>query len=787
MTTPAAPSAPFPSFFDPTGPLYACGDDDRELFDRRLRHWMPPDGFDAHAHLYDLRHLHPDAPRDAFGPSSAVGFEVYRRCCSAWMGDRAPADGVFFAFPAKQVDFAAANAFLHREVRDRPGSRGLLLIGPHHDPGAIERQVVDERWAGFKVYHVYAAGNDTFRAPCEAYLPEWSWELADRHGLAIMLHIVLDRALADPRNETYLVEHLRRYPHARLVLAHAGRGFCAAHTFDAVETLRTFDNVWFDTSAICEPLPFEAILRTFGPRRLMFGTDFPVSSMRARPVSLGDGFWWMYDTEIDWKNWSLGRPRPCGLESLIALQHACRATRLRDGDVERIFRDNARELLGLQRPTATKTQQLYDEAKRLIPGATQLLSKRAEMYAPNRWPAYYAEARGCRVVDLDGREYLDFATSGIGSCLLGYAHPEVTAAVVRRVELGSMSTLNSPEEVELARRLIGLHPWAEAARFARSGGEALAVATRIARASTGRDVIAVCGYHGWSDWYLAANLGDDRSLDGHLLPGLQPAGVPRGLRGTVVTFPYNQIDALKQIVVDHGANLAAVVMEPTRNVDPLPGFPADVRTLCDAAGARLVFDEVTAGFRFGRGGAHLQYGVAPDLAVFAKALGNGHPIAAVIGRKAVMDAAQSSFISSTYWTEGVGPTAALSVLDVLTRHDVPRHIATIGARFRDGCADLARRHRVPLQLGGHPALTYVSFDHPDGAALLTLLTVRMLERGFLAAGGFYPSLAHEPRHVEAFLAAAAPVFAELREALERGDAVQRLGGAVKHSGFARLT
>src|SRR5207248_8977748 len=136
-------------------------------------------------------------------------------------------------------------------------------------------------------------------------------------------------------------------------------------------------------------------------------------------------------------------------------------------------------------------------------------------------PAYFAEARGCRVVDLDGREYLDFTTGGIGSCLLGYGHPEVTAAVMRRVSLGSMSTLNSPEEVELARRLIALHPWAEQARFARSGGEALAVAARIARASTGRDIIAVCGYHGWCDWYLAANLADDQSLDGHLLPGLQ--------------------------------------------------------------------------------------------------------------------------------------------------------------------------------------------------------------------------------------------------------------------------
>jgi glutamate-1-semialdehyde 2,1-aminomutase len=437
--------------------------------------------------------------------------------------------------------------------------------------------------------------------------------------------------------------------------------------------------------------------------------------------------------------------------------------------------------------TPQRSRDLYRVARRLIPGGTQLLSKRPEMFAPEQWPAYYAEARGCAVTDLDGRRYLDFTHNGVGACLLGYAHPQVTAAVVERVQRGSMCSLNGPEEVELARVLIELHPWAEQARFARCGGEALAIAARIVRAATKRDVIAFCGYHGWSDWYLAANLNADRALDGHLLPGLSPAGVPRGLEGTAVPFAYNRLDELEAIVRRHGQNLAAVIMEPTRNAPPLPEFLPGVRQLCDECGTKLVFDEVTTGFRFRLGGAHLDYGVTPDVAVFAKALGNGHPIAAVIGRATTMEAAEGTFISSTYWTEGVGPVAALATIRVCRECDVAAHVRQIGEQFRAACRRLGEQHGLPLMLGGYPALTTLGFAHPDNAALVTLFTVRMLAQGFLAGGGFYPTLAHQPEHLEAFAAAANPVFAELAEAVRNGDAASRIGGPIKHTGFARLT
>jgi len=436
-----------------------------------------------------------------------------------------------------------------------------------------------------------------------------------------------------------------------------------------------------------------------------------------------------------------------------------------------------------------KTQDLYRLARALIPGGTQLLSKRPEMFAPEQWPGYYREAKGCEVVDLDGRRYTDMSIMGIGACLLGYNDPDVTAAVVRRVEAGSMSTLNNPEEVELAQLLVRLHPWADRVRYTRTGGEAMAVAVRIARASTGRDVLAFCGYHGWHDWYLAANRapeGEADRLKPHLLPGLAPSGVPSQLAGTALPFAYNDLDALAAIVRERGQDLAAVVMEPTRSVDPNPGFLEGVRELCDRSGAVLVLDEITVGWRLALGGAHLRYGVVPDVAVFAKAIGNGHPMAAIIGRAAVMEAAQGSFISSTYWTEGVGPAAALATIAKMERIDVPGHVAAMGTRLRKGLDEIARRHAVPLKLAGHPAITSIGFDHPDALALQTLLTVRMLPRGILAGVGFYATLAHTEAHVDAYLAAADDIFAELAEAVRQGDASARIGGPIRHSGFQRL-
>jgi glutamate-1-semialdehyde 2,1-aminomutase len=431
-------------------------------------------------------------------------------------------------------------------------------------------------------------------------------------------------------------------------------------------------------------------------------------------------------------------------------------------------------------------QKLYQKARTRIPGGTQLLSKRPEMLLPDQWPAYYASARGAEVWDLDGNRYVDMSYNGIGACVLGYADPDVDAAVHAAVDAGSMCTLNCPEEVELADLLCELHPWAEMVRYARCGGEAMAVAVRIARARSGRDKIAFCGYHGWHDWYLSANLQAGDNLDGHLLPGLAPAGVPRGLAGTALPFHYNRIDELQEIVARHGSELAAVVMEPVRSQLPQPGFLEEVRELATTAGALVVCDEVSVGWRMNTGGAHLRYGLKPDIAVFAKAISNGYPMAAIIGAGDALQAAQDTFISSTYWTERIGPAAALATIRKHRERRVPEHLQAMGNRLQEGWRAAAEKAGFSITVTGLPPLAHFRIDAPDAQALRTLFTQRMLERGFLATNAYYATYAHQDCHIDAYLAAAGETFAELAQAIEANLVRSLLKGPVAHAGFYRL-
>jgi len=432
-------------------------------------------------------------------------------------------------------------------------------------------------------------------------------------------------------------------------------------------------------------------------------------------------------------------------------------------------------------------QALYRRARRRIPGGTQLLSKRPELFLPGRWPAYYASARGVEVIDLDGTRLIDMSLMGIGACVLGYADPDVDAAARQAIERGVMCTLNAPEEVELADLLCELHPWAEMVRYARSGGEAMSVAVRIARARTRRDVVAFCGYHGWTDWYLAANLGETDALDGHLLPGLDPAGVPRGLRGTALPFHYNRLDELQTLAEAHRGSLAAIVMEPQRGQAPAPGFLEGVRAIATRAGAVLIFDEITTGFRMAAGGIHLLHGVAPDIAVFAKAMANGYAMAAVLGSADVMQAAQSTFISSTNWTERIGPAAALATIRKLRRCRVAEHLIEMGTLVMEGWRRAAREAGLAIHVDGLPSLAHFTILHEDELALTTLFTQEMLQRGYLAFNQFKPSFAHQREHVEPYLEAVREVFSRLAVVARSGRAAELLGGPPAQRGFARLT
>ena len=429
-------------------------------------------------------------------------------------------------------------------------------------------------------------------------------------------------------------------------------------------------------------------------------------------------------------------------------------------------------------------QKLWKRAKRVIPGGNMLLSKRAELHLPEQWPAYFSRAKGCRVWDLDGREYIDMSIMGIGTNILGYGHDAVDQAVIGTVAAGNMSTLNCPEEVYLAERLVELHPWAEMVRLARSGGEANAIAVRIARAATGKDKVAICGYHGWHDWYLSANLGDDENLAGHLLPGLEPKGVPGNLRGTVFPFVYNDFNGLEALVKTH--DIGVIKMEVFRNHPPEDDFLKKVRQLATGRGIVLIFDECTSGFRQTFGGLHKMYGVEPDMAMFGKALGNGYAITAIIGRREVMEAAQSTFISSTFWTERIGPTAALKTLEVMEEERSWETITRTGENITERWKALAKKHGLTISTSGLPALTGFSFDSPNELAYKTLITQEMLAKGYLAGSNVYACTAHTPEIVDRYFDALDPVFALVKECEDGRDVMALLKGPVCHGGFKRL-
>jgi glutamate-1-semialdehyde 2,1-aminomutase len=433
------------------------------------------------------------------------------------------------------------------------------------------------------------------------------------------------------------------------------------------------------------------------------------------------------------------------------------------------------------------SQELYKRAKDLIPGGTQLLSKRPEMFLPELWPAYYDRANGCEVWDLDGNRYTDMSTMGVGSCVLGYADDDINKAVKFAVDKGNMCTLNAPEEVELAELLLKLHPWAEMVRYARTGGEAMSVAVRIARAKAGKDIVLFCGYHGWHDWYLSSNLADEKSLDGHLLPGLSPLGVPRCMKGLTYPFNFNDTHGFLKLIGEHKDSVGVVVMESIRNISPDKEFIETIRHVTEEKGIILMVDEITAGFRLNNGGAHLLFGLKPDIAVFAKGISNGFPMAAIIGKQEVMEVAQDTFISSTYWTDRIGPRAALATINKMKENNVTEHLIRAGKKVKDLWGTMASKYDIEIEISGIDPLGHFEFKNEKPLVLKTLFTQLMLEKGFLASNGFYASYAHKDEMIEKYSGAVDLTFDYISKAIEEGNPEKYLKGPVCHFGFKRLT
>ena len=432
-------------------------------------------------------------------------------------------------------------------------------------------------------------------------------------------------------------------------------------------------------------------------------------------------------------------------------------------------------------------QDLYNKAKKIIPGGTQLLSKRPEMWLPDYWPAYYSKAKGCEVWDLDGNHYYDMSIMGVGANVLGYAFDEVDEVAKEAINNGGMCTLNAPEEVSLAEKLLELHPWAGGVRYAKAGGEAMALATRIARAYTKKDIVLVCGYHGWHDWYLSANLVKGDPLADVHLQGLEPAGVPRGLAGTNLIFHYNNIEEFERIIKENKGNVAAVIMEPIRYEYPQNGFLEKIRKITEDEGIVLVFDEVSAGFRLCAGGSHLKLGVNPDIAVFAKAMTNGYPVTAVIGKKTVMDAAQGSFISSTFWTERIALAATVKAIECYEKYNVAKRQSEVGTRVKEIWETLTEKHNLDIHVSGILPLIHFGFGYNNSLAFKTYFPQEMLKEGFLAGPGVYASLAHTDEVLNKYENACDKVFEKISNIIKLGKNIaDELDGPVCHAGFERL-
>ena len=392
-----------------------------------------------------------------------------------------------------------------------------------------------------------------------------------------------------------------------------------------------------------------------------------------------------------------------------------------------------------------KGQKLWKRALDIIPDGNMLLSKRPDFFLPKLWPVYFTKAKGMNIWDLEKKKYYDLSIMGVGTNILGYANNEVNSKVKLALKNSNMSTLNCPEEVQLAEVLIEMHPWFDMVKFAKTGGEANAMAIRIARAKTGRDKIAVCGYHGWHDWYLSANINDKKNLDTHLIKGLSTKGIPKNLKNTVFPFEYNNFKQLLGICKNH--KIGAIKMEVFRNIPPKKNFLIKIRKLADANNIVLIFDECTSGFRETFGGLHKKYKILPDMCILGKALGNGYPITAVLGKKDIMRYASTTFISSTFWTDRVGFVAALETLSQMKKYKSWAKISKLGNFIKIEWRKIAKKHKLKIKITGLSSCPAFGIVSNDWLKYKTFITQTMLESNFLATDTIYVSLAHDNKKI----------------------------------------
>ncbi len=427
-----------------------------------------------------------------------------------------------------------------------------------------------------------------------------------------------------------------------------------------------------------------------------------------------------------------------------------------------------RNLLG-DDMTSTKTKKMWIKATKVIPEGNLMISKNPNLFGEKKWPSHFLKSKGCFIWDLDKIKYTDCSLMGVGTNILGYSNTKINSKVLEVIRDGNISSLNSFEEVKLAEKLLSFNKWAGKVLFARTGADANAISVRLARLYSGKDKIAICGYHGWHDWFLSSSKANEKKIREKFLPYYSNLGIPKGSLNSVVHFEYNDISSLENILASD-KNIGAIKMEVLRNEYPKNNFLQKVKKLSEKYNKVLIFDECTTGFRENLGGIYKKFNVIPDILILGKAMGNGYPITCVIGVEEIMKLKNKSFISSTFWTDRIGPTAALETINIMEKEKTWKKITKTGKKVKKFWQSISNKYKLPISTKGIPALVNYSFDNNKYNLMYRSYLINyLLKKNFLSGNIFYSSTAHTDLILKKYFELLEEGFFNLRKSIDNGS------------------
>ncbi len=429
-----------------------------------------------------------------------------------------------------------------------------------------------------------------------------------------------------------------------------------------------------------------------------------------------------------------------------------------------------------------KINKNWKQAIKIIPGGNMLYSKRAEAFLPNYWPTYFSKTKGAYIWDKDGNKFLDMIFA-VGTNVLGYNNLNIERDIVKVIRSGNMSTLNCYEEIELTKELLKIDNWAGMVKYARTGAEANSISVRIARAAQkNKPNIAVCGYHGWHDWFLSSNLSNRNNLNYHLTKNVKIAGVNPKLKNTTFLFRFNDLERLEYLIKNK--KIGIIKMEVTRNVKPSINFFKKVKNICNKNNIILIFDECTSGFRETLGGIFHKYKIIPDIVTYGKAIGNGYALTAVVAKKKFLRHAENSFISSTFWSERIGFAAALSTIKYMRNKKTYITIKNIGKNIKLRWSQIAKKYNIKIQISGIDPIPLFKFEKSN-QMYKTYLTQEMLKKNILASNMIYVSMVHNKKILNKYFKVLDSIFKEI-STLKSHQIKSKIKGDIAHSEINRL-